>query len=61
MKAILPNSPMEVALLLENPPTAKSLLVGAVDRLRLILNNCNTRIKSHRPSNFLLYPSGEVS
>jgi hypothetical protein len=24
--------------LLENPPTAKSLLVGAVDRLRLILN-----------------------
>jgi hypothetical protein len=24
---------------LENPPTAKSLLVGAVDRLRLILNS----------------------
>jgi hypothetical protein len=26
---------------LENPPTAKSLLVGAVDRLRLILNRKN--------------------
>jgi hypothetical protein len=28
-----------VEYMLENPPTAKSLLVGAVDRLRLILNS----------------------
>jgi hypothetical protein len=28
--------------MLENPPTAKSLLVGAVDRLRLILNTLYT-------------------